>query len=75
MEALRKRNAELEADLVEQCRLNSMGSEREAKLLTRVQQLEVLHTNFTCTYTIDLDILHARIAELETELDGMKGTA
>lgn len=35
-----ERIAELEKDNLEQCRLNAMGSEREARLMARVKELE-----------------------------------
>lgn len=40
--ALKTRLAECEADRLEQCRLNGMGSEREAHLLARVDEAERL---------------------------------
>lgn len=40
LEAARMRVHELEAELAEQCRINGMGSEREARLIARVEQLE-----------------------------------
>lgn len=36
------RIVELETDLEEQCRLNGMGSEREARLLAKITELEKL---------------------------------
>ena len=38
--ALRARNAELEREVLDQCRLNGMGGEREARLMARVAELE-----------------------------------
>lgn len=35
-----ERIAELEAELMEQARVNGMGGEREAKLMARVERLE-----------------------------------
>jgi hypothetical protein len=40
IESLEARVAELQAELLEQCRVNGAGSEREAKLMTRVADLE-----------------------------------
>jgi hypothetical protein len=42
IEVLKKRIAELEAECLEQARLNGMGSEREARLMGRIAELEAL---------------------------------
>ncbi|MDE2106020.1 MAG: hypothetical protein KGL39_52845 [Patescibacteria group bacterium] len=61
---------QLEDDLKEQRRIIGMGSEREAKLLTRIESMSKTLSG----KDEQIGTLLARVVELETQLDELKDT-
>jgi hypothetical protein len=53
--ALQVELAESQAELTEQCRLNGMGQEREARLMAQLQEAERKLAEYECIGVIDFE--------------------
>lgn len=67
-----ERIAELEAEVEEQCRLHGMGSEREARLMARVAELEAALVAYASEFDGDVGSIHQNIRAMGAENERLR---